>query len=225
VGALPGLPRVWWATDLPGFREHPTPFATYSPFPYADLPPIERTLDDELQWLRSEPVVPLSLGHSQPGDPAPERAATSVELDALLRDAAVELPRVFRTFISDPEPRTHMRSCTAGYLDLAQFPVDVGGGGSLIHFLSDQQWVLHWLLYLGGDASEAVVVTESAYGFEADGERLDRWDPADGGLSVCAESFSEFLFRYWIENEIWFRASDDESSLTDEQRRYATHYH
>lgn len=224
MGALPGLPRVWWATDLPGFREHPTPFATYSQFSYADLPPIERALDDELGWLRSEPAVPRSLEHSELGDPTPERAATAVELDALLRDVAVEVPRAFRAFISDGEPRTRIRSCTASYLDLAQFPVEVVGGGSLIHFLSDQQWVLHWLLYVGADGSEAVVVTESAYGFEADSDRFDRWDPADGGMSVCAESFSEFLYRFWIENEIWFRAGD-EASLTDEQRRYATHYH
>ena len=225
MGAFPALPRVWWATDLPGYREHLTPFATYSPFAYADLPPIERTLDDELRWLRSERAVPLSLGQSEPGDATPERAATAVELDALLRGVAVQLPPAFRSFISEPEPRTRIRSATACYLDLAQFPVDVAGGGSLIHFLSDQQWVLHWLLYVGADGSEAVVVTESAFAFEADGERFDQWDPADGGMSVCAESFSEFLYRFWIENEIWFRAASDHASLTDEQQRYGKHYH
>jgi len=32
---------------------------------------------------------------------------------------------------------------------LADFPVFVNSGGILIHFLSDSQWVLHWLLYCG----------------------------------------------------------------------------
>ena len=76
MGALPALPRVWWATDLPGYREHPTPFSTYSPFPYTDLPRIVRELDVELNWLRAEPRVPGSLGYVVPGNPAPERAAT-----------------------------------------------------------------------------------------------------------------------------------------------------
>ena len=228
MGALPALPRVWWATDLPGYREHPTPFSTYSPFPYTDLPRIVRELDVELNWLRAEPRVPGSLGYVVPGNPAPERAATEADLGALLGDRELALPRAFRTFIGDPEPRTRARSCTSCYLDLGEFPVDVAGGGALIHFLSDQQWMLHWLLYVGPDGSEAVVVTESAFGFEADGERFDSYDPADGGMSVCAESFSEFLYRFWIENEIWFRAGSDtkgEAALTDEQRRYATQYH
>ncbi len=222
------MPRVWWATDLPGYREHLAPFATYSPFPYAGLPPIERTLDDDLRWLRSEPVVPRALGHAEPGDPRPERVATAVELTALLGNRTVDLPRAFRTFISDEEPRTRVRSCTDSYLDLAEFRVDVAGGGSLIHFLSDQQWVLHWLLYVDPEGSEAVVVTESAFGFDAEGERFDDWDPVEGGMSVCAESFSEFLYRFWIENEIWFRGPGrgrNGTSLTDEQLRYAKHYH
>jgi hypothetical protein len=226
VGTLAQLPRVWWATDLPGYREHPTPFSTYSPFPYSGLPPIERDLDDEWRWLLAEPRVAGSLGYVAAGDPMPERAATAAELGALLGDRAPQPSRAFRAFVGDGEPRTRVRSCTASYLDLGQFAVDVAGGGSLIHFLSDQQWVLHWLLYVGTDGSEAVVVTETAFGFEADGESFDTWDPADGGLSVCAGSFSEFMYRFWIENEIWFRVSrDGRDELTEEQRRYATHYH
>ena len=221
------MPRAWWSIELPGYREHPTPFSTYSPFPYEELPRIERELDDDLAWLRAERPVPGSLGYVVPGDATPERAATAADLDALLADRRVNPPRAFRIFIADPEPRTRVRSCTSCYLDLAQFPVAVGGGGSLLHFLSDQQWMLHWLLYVGPDGSDAVVVTETAYGFEADGESFDHWDPSDGGLSVCSESFSEFLYRFWIENEIWFRAARDGSdeTLTDEQRRYARHYH
>jgi len=223
VVALPSLPRVWWSTDLPGYREHLTPFATYSPFVFADLPRIERALDDDLNWLRAAPTVSGSLGSADPSGPKPERGATAVELGDLLRDRRLELPRAFRTFVSDPEPRLRVRSSTLCYLDLGQFPVDVPGGGSLIHFLSDQQWVLHWLLYVGADRSEAVVVTESAFGFEVDGASFDRWEPADGGMSVCAESFSEFLYRFWIENEIWFKCAGSRAAepLTEEERRYA----
>lgn len=104
--------------------------------------------------------------------------------------------------------------------------MDVAGGGSLIHFLSDQQWVLHWLLFVGVDGSQAVVVTDVPFGF-ADDEKTHRlFDPERREAQVCAESFSEFLYRFWIENEIWLRARDRKSEppLTDEQRAYAEHY-
>jgi hypothetical protein len=227
VGALQSLPRAWWSTDLPGYREHPKPFATYSAFPYADLPPIRRPLDPDLNWLRDQPRVPRSLGDVDPGEAAPERRATAVDLAALLGGEKIALPQSFRRFVTDPAPRTRVRSATLCYLDLAQFVVDVVGGGSLIHFLSDQQWILHWLLYVGDDGSEAVVATETPLGFEAEEHHFTRFDPADGGATVCAESFSEFLYRFWIDNEIYFRtgaSARDEPPLTDEQRRYAEHF-
>jgi hypothetical protein len=227
LDALQSLPRAWWSTDLPGYREHLRPFATYSPFAYAELPPIERSLDPGLEWLLAQAKVPGSLGHVDRGDPAPERPATRAQLTTLIGGKAIELPPAFKAFISEPEPRLRVRSATACYLDLAEFPVEVEGGGTLIHFLSDQQWVLHWLAYVGADGSEAVLVTEAPLGFEADERRFARFDPALNGASICAESFSEFLYRFWIENEIYFRTlrNAEPSKLTDEQRRYAEHYH
>jgi hypothetical protein len=228
VGALPSLSRAWLSTDLPGYREHPTPFATYSAFSYVGLPAIRRPLDPDLRWLLEQPRVPRSLGDFEQGDPVPERRATGTELDALLGTARIALPQSFRTFVTDPEPRTRVRSATYSYLDLGEFMVEVAGGGAMVHFLSDQQWVLHWLLYVGADGSEAVVVSETPLGFEADEQRFARFDPAaGGGAIVCAESFSEFLYRFWIDNEIYFRSAYSEKvepPLTDEQRRYAEHF-
>jgi hypothetical protein len=227
VGALPSLPRAWWSTDLPGYREHPQPFVTYSPFSYVDLPPIRRPLDAELRWLCEQPRVRRSLADIEQGDAVPERRATASDLDAVLAGTGITVPPSFRTFITDPEPRMRVRSATLCYLDLGQFVVDVAGGGSLLHFLSDQQWILHWLLYVGADGSEAVVASETPLGFEADEQRFARFDPATGGATVCAESFSEFLYRFWIDNEIYFRTArnaHDEAPLTDEQRRYAEHF-
>ncbi len=189
---------------------------------------IQRPLDPKLTWLLQQPRVQGSLGHVDDGDPVPERAATSAQLDALLGGTTIALPRAFTTFISEPEMRMRVRSATACYLDLAQFAVDVAGGGSLIHFLSDQQWILHWLVYVGAHGSEAVVVTETPLGFEADEHRFARFDPASDSASVCAGSFSEFLYRFWIDNEIYFRSlpnARNERPLTDEQRRYAEHFH
>jgi hypothetical protein len=100
----------------------------------------------------------------------------------------------------------------------------------LIHFLSDQQWVLHWLLYLGPDGSEAVVVSPEPIGF-GDGENLSP-RPVDLGaaqavLAVCSDSFEEFLYRFWIENELFFGLAVDAmpfEALPPDLRAYAERY-
>jgi hypothetical protein len=136
---------------------------------------------------------------------------------------SIPLPSSFRTFIGSPQPRRRVRSCTDCYLDLAEFVVPVAGGGWLVHFLSDSQWVLHWLLYVDADR-EAVVVTDAPVGFEVEDETIRFFDPGSDDGAVCARSFSEFVYRWWIENELWFALVDKDRPLTDEQRRYAEHY-
>jgi len=230
-----GLPRGWPSIDLPGYRDHPEA-ATYSVFDQALLPPIERELDDGLAWLLAEPAVEHSLagGHMYEGEPV--RPANGTQLDALTGELDLELPPAFEKFIRVPEPRSRVRSCTACYLELADFPVSVEDGGWLIHFLSDQQWVNHWLLYVDRDGGEAVISTYPPYGFRLESpDEEPAWasdfEPATShrfthGAAesmVCADSFSEFLYRFWIENEIWYALSQ-RRKLTPEQLRYARHY-
>ena len=40
----------------------------------------------------------------------------------------------------------------------------------------------------------------------------------------CASSFSEFLYRFWIENEIWFAIEDDKRPLKTLELQYVNHY-
>jgi hypothetical protein len=229
VGPLADLQRVWLSSELPGYREHPTDYATYSGFAFDELPPIERSLDDELRWLLREPTVQRSLARA---DQVATRPATLAQLMLLLGGHSTgALPRSFTRFIESDEPRARIRSCTNCYLDLADFAIPVSDGGWLIHFLSDSQWVLHWLLYSGPDGSDAVAVTDSALGFELGDDEdgtVRVFDPSTSTAAVCADSFSEFLYRFWIENEIWFNLADPDRSeprpLSDEQRRYAEHY-
>jgi hypothetical protein len=228
---LPQLPRRWWSISLPGYRDHPEVYGTYSAFDFDELPPVGRDLDEDLAWLNREPVVPRSLGERAEGDPEPARMATAEQLGLLMESADVALPISFSTFIRSTEPRRRVRSATACYLELAEFAVPVVGGGKLVHFLSDQQWVLHWLLYAGLDGSEAVIVTEDPVGFEARDESprasAHEFDPSSTDAAVCAESFPEFLYRFWIENQIWFALAGGESGahpLSAEQGRYLSHY-
>jgi hypothetical protein len=141
----------------------------------------------------------------------------------------LRVPRSFRRFIEDPGPRRHVRSATACYLDLGDFPVRVSDGGTLIHFLSDQQWVLHWLLYVGPNGSEAVVTTPEPLGFD-DGETepVHDLDPGAwlGSLAVCADSFEQFLYHYWAMNELFFRLmrAKNPEALRPDLRAYAERY-
>jgi hypothetical protein len=214
---LASLPRQWWSIALPGYRPHPERLTTYSAFAYEELPPIPHELDDDLGWLSAHPSVAGGLE----GDPV--RPATAEQLRRLLGGRAIPLPASFRTFIESPQPRRRVRSCTGCYLDLADFVVPVAGGGWLVHFLSDSQWVLHWLLYVD-DSREGVLVTEAPVGFEVEDETIRSFDPASDDGAVCATSFSEFIYRFWIENAIWFALVEKDKPLTDEQRRYAGHY-
>ena len=120
AGPLPELHRVWWSIDLPGYRPHPKPYATYSPFDYDALPPIGRTLDDDLAWLLAERPVRGSLADDKGADP--ERAPTLDELAALWPTGCERTPAAFRAFLGSPEPARRVRSATACYLDLGQFP-------------------------------------------------------------------------------------------------------
>jgi hypothetical protein len=221
--ALSSVPRGWWGVRLPGFRDAAAAFATYSAFADRSLSPIERELDDSLTWLGEQSVVPESLADN-PASPEPTRAANGAELKALSK-SDLRVPASFAAFIGEPELRTRVRSCTACYLDLADATVSAPEG-LLIHFLSDQQWMLHWLLYVGEDGTEAVVATNIPYGFEGEAPATlaGKPDPAEElATIVCAESFNEFLYHFWMENEVWFALRYGEP-LTDEQRRYAEHY-
>jgi hypothetical protein len=217
---LAELHRVWWSIELPGYRNHPK-IATYSPFDYETLPPIEERLDDDLAWLIAKPAHRKGSLIDEP-DSDPVRAATLEGLDALWPSGAERMPPAFRNFLAEHEAQRRIRSATACYLDLGEFPVEVEGGGTLVHFLSDQQWVMHWLLFVGAEGEEAVVVSYRPYGFDVLDEAPRTFDQRRHS-AVCAESFSEFLYRFWIENEIWF-AIDGKRDFTDEQRAYAEHY-
>ena len=212
MSAMPGIPRHWHAIGVPLLGVLERPFEMYWPVPLEAMPPVERAFDGTLDWLLDTPTHDPSLQRG-PDDPA-ERDADGAGLQAIA--PALSLPRVFRRFIEDPEPRRHIRSATACYLDLAHFAVAVSDGGALIHFLSDQQWVFHWLLYLGPDGSEAVVGTRMPLGFdEGEGEPIRVVDLADAAnwISVCSDTFGEFLYRYWIENELFYQLAVEKTSL------------
>jgi hypothetical protein len=212
---------------LLGYREVGA-HGTYGLFDCAELPPIERALDNDLAWLLGEPIA---------GDWAivggAERDADRRAWSKMAGFSDIVLPSSFEAFVASSEPACRIRSATGCYVERADFVVSVVGGGQLVHFLSDQQWIRHWLVYIDDGGAESVVSTYPPYGFAEEREpdefdpgytpeSLRSFDPGSADAIVCADSFSEFLYRFWIENEIFFRQK--EGGLTPEQQRYLDHY-
>lgn len=97
-------------------------------------------------------------------------------------------------------------------------------GHLLVRFLSDQQDCLHWFLRLRPTEGDHDIVV-SSFHFCEDRSDVSPDDLAEVApeVEVCADSFAEFIWRFWIENEIYFVLSDGRA-LSDEQQAYVDHY-
>jgi hypothetical protein len=199
------LRQSWCHTELPGYREFK---GTYQEFPMNALPPIEIPLDDNCDWL-------IKYGTEQDGGlDRYERDLQPSTVLQLAANAGVELPHSFRHFMSNPELQRRVRSCTDCYLDPGQRIVETVGSiqGHLIHFLSDSQSCVHWYLHVIADGKAAVLESEHLYCYRIENPEwldhpscgLEQIDLQELPFACCAASFSEFLYRFWIENEIWF---------------------
>jgi hypothetical protein len=225
VGKTPaGIKTGWWSFELPEYRPHPnSQIATYSLFSFDELPPVLGQFDYDYQWLKSQPVKEglLADGGYNNGEP-PDLGKLSNIIDQL----NLQPPRSFLTFVESIDLHKRIRSCTDCYLDVADFAVrNIGEDHSyLIHFLSDSQWILHWYIHIGNSGDHFVVASPNAYGFAAGGAEDRSLDLAHSDIWFCAPSFTEFIYRFWLENEIWFASAFDKQPLTALQQAYVDHY-
>jgi hypothetical protein len=150
-----------------------------------------------------------------------EHAVCDLTMDGVRRLGVVisRLTDDLVAFMSDPDLRTHLRSATDCHFDLAHHVVPVSGG-TLLHIVSDSQWVRHWLLYVGDDDETAVVTTMYPAGFELDNQEQAFWESEPWSYTVCAASFAEFLWRWWMDNEIFFRVIVDHEQVDAAQASY-----
>lgn len=215
---LDALPKAWPFSELPGYRDHAEIFATYSGFSYEDLPPVGAAADGQLRWLEREPPKEEdSLGDAD--------AETAQKLREIEAAADFTLPAPFVSFLRSPGLQSRVRSCTACFLELSDAIVPTVGAeeGRLIQFLSDQQGCLYWSLYVSRAGEECVLCSEASYGFDDGFGGLGPVNLAEEEVALCAPSFGEFLYRFWIENEIWFALTEG-AALTEEQQAYVDHY-
>ena len=219
----------WWSFSLPRYRPCDS---TYCRFPYESLPPIDPTVfQGDSLWLPTDVArVPHTSANA---------AEIHSHLPAIIAEAearGVTLPTAFLTFIGDPAAHKRIPSCTACYFELPAHltPSPFGDGGYLLRFLNDQQWVLLWHLYLQPHGEHCVVVSHAPYddlldhiteGHDAgmvDEEPLSLEELRDGTW-WCAPSFGAFLYRFWLENRLWFALTEGRT-LANDEAAYLRHY-
>ena len=218
------LPHIWTSIGLPGLAKK----STYQGYPLHVMPSIYIELDDDLSWLTRYSEVYADQGLHQLEGWVPPPASVLQIAEA----KKVKLPAAFSRFVTSSDLQSRVRSCTACYLDPGQRAVETTGSlsGHLIHFLSDSQSCAHWYIHVLQTGESAVLQSEDLYCYEIENSdwienpacRMDRINIEELNFHFCSPSFSEFLFRFWIENEIWFSVSWDKtkSALKEIERQY-----
>lgn len=175
------------------------------------MPKIPIELNENLDWLLKYGVTQPAEGLDhidQSAKPLP--AAKAIEFAEQL---SIPLPQSFRRFMASSEFQSRVRSCTDCFLDPGQRVVETVGRlpGHLIHFLSDSQSCAHWYLHILESGESAVLESSDLYCYLIENSdwienpacRFEKIELNPLDFRFCAPSFSEFLFRFWIENEIW----------------------
>jgi hypothetical protein len=208
---LSPFPSGWWSFDLGAYRPCD---GTYAFYPYESVPPLDESLfRGTFAWLERVP-----------------RARATKSLSGLLaaaEAAGLTLPPAFVTFMGDPRLRAAVPSCTACEWDASAAPVasKVVPGAFTVRFLRDQQDCLFWYLHLlPGGATEVLC---SPIPFDSAGV-MAKVTPevVIDNTWVCAPNFEHFVYRFWIENELWEKvaARREPVALSDAERAYISHY-
>ncbi|MEZ4883237.1 MAG: hypothetical protein R3E32_00780 [Chitinophagales bacterium] len=204
--------KVWWFSDIEGVRELDYA-ATYYPFSYEELPPIPQNLDDEFNWMRKHPLHHNFTFNFQD------------QLKRLQKEAiekGLTLPKAFLYFMSNPSLINRMRSNTDCYFELGDFIEEIPNteGLHFLHFLSDSQYCLLWFLCLDKHGNHCIVASGNEYCSQAESREIYPYETS----YYCAPTFNEFIYRFWLENEIWYKISWENAELNDVEKKYVNYY-
>jgi hypothetical protein len=89
--------------------------------------------------------------------------------------------------------------------------------------MNDQQWCFLWYLYVEKDGAHAVLASDRALDIDDDLEESENGDEQPL-LRLCAQDFEQFVFRFWLENCIWYVLHEKHRPLSLTEKRYLAHY-
>lgn len=200
------FPPGWWSFDLGDYRPCDS---TYELYPYEALPPLDEALfRGDFGWL------------------APAKARRKAGAPKVLAAAAqlgLTLPPAFVRFMSEPALQAAVPSCTACEWDpsVAPVPCSVVPGAYLIRFLRDQQDCLFWYLHLLPDGDVHVLCSPIPF----DHPELSLTSEVIlANTWYCAPHFEHFVYRFWIENELWDKLGGSSPILSSAEAAYVGHY-
>ncbi len=217
---------AWWSFDLGQYRSCD---GTYCFYAYESIPPI-RELDGTLDWLG--PLDPQTDREMEIHRNTVEARGKLAQIEADAAKLGVALPESFVRLMGSPELQDRIPSCTACFFRLSKHITPCVGAehGYIVRFLNDQQDVLLWFLCLTPQGEQRVLVSaapldelDDEY---PDGPSEDERNALIANTFVCAPSFDAFIYRWWLENTLWFKLNETGGAdkLTDEERRYLAHY-
>lgn len=203
----PDSPFLWGWYGI-GLKDHRPGQGTYGCYAYESLPPVPVPMNGDFEWLRPAPEADRVIGNAD---------SMEADLTQLLADNPPGLPAEFARFFRTPALWRKVRSCTDCYFQIDPVATPIPGGlGRLVRFLCDSQGCIYWSLHLSECGTKHTVV--ATYHFSGSGGK-----PHPRDITVCAESFEEFIFRFWIENELWY-ALHHEQPMPTFGKEYLAHY-
>jgi hypothetical protein len=161
------------------------------------------------------------------------RRLSGIEQEAA--QVGLTLPRAYVRLMESSERLDRIPSYAGSWFSPAEHIVPCIGGvqGSLIRFLSDQQGVVVWFLYLSPHGEELVIGSHAG---EIDaaawqkirggaGPSAEELAKAFANAKICAPSFEAFLYRFCLECTLFRKLHGfDDAPLTSEEQRYLAHY-
>lgn len=203
--------QYWWSVGLGEYRpEH----GTYTCYPYASLPPVPSALNlSDFSYMDRD-------------EPEADAAQDVLDWLAYIKQSAEQkgltLPSDFVAFFGEPKNLNGINSCTDCFFDLEEdfCKEPTGSGAYMLRFYADSQGCLFWYLLIHPSGYSAIVVGDYV-------DELGQDEPisaAQAPLHFCSPSFGEFIWRFWLENELWDKVAypdeDEEPSLDETERQY-----
>jgi uncharacterized protein (TIGR02996 family) len=196
-------PSAWKNFGLGTLRETR---GTYGTWPYDSVPtlPVDE-LRGEFQYLNASRPRGRRAGG---GNAARYRR----QFEQMLADAAgkgVRLPEAFVAFKRDTAFQSTFRSPTGcGFAfpdEYSPIRASPSGEGMHIHFFCDSQSCLLWDLYVHASGGHCVIARNLEF-FNPEPRDPDEYGPPsrEPGAWFVAPSFEAFIYRVWVENQIWY---------------------